>query len=200
MRGPSGFAHFYQQGQSDSLFSYELNIVADTSTFGLRSWDSPQASIPLEFYPTLQSIQLNLADNTLTGNCTVPTSSTNTSILPCLSGTFDPGAFLSLKITSLPFRNVSNQTVPSSTVMLRSEDDRWDVPSLILKEVDPNSNALQGTVLRTTIQKPTDCTQVKVCLSGTASGGPVGAEVLAPLGLVFIEQRDYASSCRPLPF
>lgn len=110
--GPGGFALFYQQGRSEPLFAYELNVIADIPTFSLRSWDSPPASIPLEFYPTLQSIQLNLADNTLTGNCTVPTSPTNTSILPCLSGTFDPGAYLSLNITSLPFRNVSNQTPP----------------------------------------------------------------------------------------
>lgn len=197
-------ANFYQQGRPVPLFAYEIHGTGDNLwTFDLRSWNSTQSSIPLELYPTLQSILLDLTHNTLNGTCTVPTSSAGSNIttLNCMSGTLDPGDFLYFNITSSHILN-NTYDLPgssSSTVILRTEDNQWasgqNPPTLILKSVDPSSRTLEETVLRTNVANPIDCTQLKVCLSGTTSGSPVGAEVMAPLGLLLSKQANRSLTC-----
>lgn len=202
-------AYFYEQGHSDTLFTYEIANPGDADiwTFSLRTWDSMQSSIPLPMYPTLQFVQYDFVNSTLTGNCTVPISPTNTNSSTissiCLNGTYDPGNVLSFDLTSsIPLNNTSNATaVPSLTTSLRSEDKQWsfsdDAPSLILRQVDATRNTLEEIVLRTAVTKQSDCTELKVCLAGTgvSPGSVVGAEVLAPLGLILMRQADYAIYC-----
>lgn len=199
--------YFYEQGNPDTLYTYEIANPggADSWTFGLRSWDTSQSSIPLNMYPTLQGVAYNFANKTVSGNCTVPdsTNSNNTTTLNCMSGTFDPNNVLSFLLTSaIPLNNTSNATsVSSTTSLLRAVDKQWsfddDAPSLILREIDNSTNISQEIVLRTAVTKRSDCTELKVCLAGTgkASGSVVGAEVMAPLGLIMMSQADYALEC-----
>ena len=206
-------AYFYQQHDPQPLYIYELaNVLGDESlwSFSLRSWNTTQSSIPLDFYPTLQSIDINTSANSsnINGTCTIPNSATDpqTTTSPCLSGTFALGknTELSLNLTASHLLNntFSGETgsAPPSTIMLRTQDGVWahgnNSPALRLREVNSSSGALDGEVLRTTVTKPRHCTELKVCLAGGASGSPVDAEVLAPLGYIFIEQVGQAAGCK----
>ncbi|THH33628.1 hypothetical protein EUX98_g499 [Antrodiella citrinella] len=200
--------HFYS-GKSlhaTPLFTYIINSNSDSDlwTFELREFDDAQDQIPLDYYPTLQSVQYDFLNDTLTGNCTTPVApgSSITNSTACMIGTYNPNDWLSFNITSnIPLNDTtSGSPVPFTTTTLRTVDRQWsfsnDVPSLILRTVDPLTNTLQREVLRTAVAKATDCTQLKVCLAGTGTtGGLVGAEVLVPLGLVMIRQADYARTC-----
>ncbi|TCD66825.1 hypothetical protein EIP91_000903 [Steccherinum ochraceum] len=198
--------HFYQ-GRDELLFSYDISDGASSDfwTFQLREFDAAQSSIPLELYPTLQHIQYDFINDTLTGNCTLPATpgSSITNSTSCMTGTFNPNDWLSFNLTStIPLNNSApTDTIPSTTTVLRTVDKQWafngdDAPSLILDTVDPLTDKLQSTVLRTAVTKRGDCTQLKVCLGGTdRPGGLVGAEVLSPMGLIMIRQSDYAQSC-----
>ena len=71
-------AYFFGQGDPNSLYTYEIANPGDADywTFSLRNWDSPQSSIPLDMYPTLQSVRYDFINNSVSGNCTVPVPST----------------------------------------------------------------------------------------------------------------------------
>ncbi|KAF7794555.1 hypothetical protein EIP86_005689 [Pleurotus ostreatoroseus] len=189
-------AYFYEQGHSDAMYTYELSNPDDGDiwTFHLREFDSEQSTIPIDLYPTLQLVQYDLVNETVTANCTTSTTST-----ACLSGTFDTGSPLYLNLTSsVPLNNTSNATaLPQTTTALRSQDAHWSYrdqpPALILREL--NGDSLGQTVLKTTVAKVSDCTELKVCLSGTGAQPIVGAEVMTPLGLMLMQQADYASYC-----
>ena len=199
-------AYFYQANSPNSLFTYELINPDDDDVwlFKLRTWDTPQSSIPLNMYPTLQSVQYQFINQTLTGNCTVPTSpiDNGTTSQACMTGTFDPGSYIPFNVTSnVPLNTTfAGAYVPTTTSQLRSVDEQWSYkhqrPTLILKEVD-SENALQDTILRTGLTRPRDCTEMKVCLAGSKKypAGFVGAEVMAPLGLIMLRQADYAIYC-----
>ncbi|THH33627.1 hypothetical protein EUX98_g498 [Antrodiella citrinella] len=200
--------HFYS-GKSlhaTPLFTYIINSDSDSDlwTFELREFDNAQDQIPLDYYPTLQSVQYDFLNDTLTGNCTTPVApgSSITNSTTCMTGTYNPNDWLSFNISSnIPLNNtVSGSPVPPTTAVLRTVDKQWtydnDAPSLILKTVDPLTNSLQRQVLCTAVGWAADCTQLKVCLAGTGTpGGLIGAEVLAPLGLVMIRQGDHAATC-----
>lgn len=202
-------AHFFQTGTNLYMFTYDISDSQDSDIWGfhLREWDTVQSQIPLEQYPTLQQLSYNFVNNTLSGNCTTPVApgSNNTNSTACLSGTFNPNNYLSFDITSsvpLNTTTTSNTTsTPSFETQLRIVDKQWafsdDAPSLILKRVDSSSNNLEEIVLRTAVTHPSDCTKLKVCLNGVSGrvGGAVGAEVMAPLGLIMLRQADYAQEC-----
>ena len=206
--GPLGVppvAYFYQQHNSTPLFMYELTNPEDTRwRFALRFWNTTQSSIPLDFYPTLQSVDIDTGADTLSGNCTVPNSVTDpqTTTASCLSGSFDLAKTtqLTLNITaSNPLNDSFGGIPPPSTTMLRTHNDIWahgnEVPTLLLQEVDPASGELQEEVFRTNVANPKVCSQMKVCLSGGESGIPVSAEVLAPLGFIHVVMVVQAGGC-----
>ncbi|KIP01336.1 hypothetical protein PHLGIDRAFT_131293 [Phlebiopsis gigantea 11061_1 CR5-6] len=178
-------AYFYINSPSASeptqLFTYELSNPGDGDTwlFGLRSFDEPQFSIPLDSYPTLQQIYYNYNTLTVAGNCTIPdsiASNTSTTTIPCVSGTFDPGARLTLSLnSSVPLNSTLSTAYPSGV------------------EVDAEGN-LGHLVLKTTVTKPRDATELKVCVAGALGreAGTVAAEVLAPLGVALLRQDDFA--------
>ncbi|PSS37037.1 hypothetical protein PHLCEN_2v1076 [Hermanssonia centrifuga] len=202
-------AYFYLNPSQEQVFTYEIANPGDADiwTFSLRDWNTDQGAIPLDAYPTLQQVTYDFVDDSLSGNCTVPTSSaaanSTTLTSPCMTGTFDPGNVLSFNITSsVPLNNTlaSNTTsaaTPSSTSsVLRAQDKGWtfsdDAPSLILRLVDPLHDTLGPIVLRTAVTRPHDSTELKVCLAGVQGGNEVGAQVMAPLGLILMRQADYA--------
>ena len=201
-------AYFYTHGGSETLFTYQLTNPQNDDIWGfsVRQWDTPKASISREMYPTLQHVTYDYRGGTLGGNCTVSSNSTQSSDMPCLHGSFDVGNPLSLNITSTVSLDdtPSGFVAPSVTSLLRSQDRRWylkgnDAPAAILRLVDPASGRLQDEILRTTVKKISDCAQIKVCLKGTGREGPgvlVGAEMLAPLGLILKRQGDFATNAK----
>lgn len=196
-------AHFYSNSPSPAhptaLFTYEFTTSDndDLGLFSLRSWDAPQSSIPLALYPTLQAVQYVFTNDSLSGNCTLPQSAAanaSTSVVPCMSGTFDPGAHLHFNITSAVPLNTTlasaySAGVAPATAALGIAEKEWDVsgyaPAVKLQQADADGQ-LGAPVLKTTVTKPTDVTQMKVCVAGVQgrANGLVAPEVLAPLGLI----------------
>ncbi|KAH8104022.1 hypothetical protein BXZ70DRAFT_1005576 [Cristinia sonorae] len=200
-------ARFYQTETDKLLFSYYLNGGEKGSNnwrFTLREFHTDQSLVPITLYPTLQSVQYEIGNATITGNCTVPASpgSSNITTTPCMTGTFDAGAWLSFNLTAaIPF-NSTDTPVASTTTLLRALDKEWifgddKIPSLILRTVNTLTGGLTTrTVLKTSVEKRGDCTAMKVCLAGTPRlGSVVGAEVMGPLGLLLIRQVNHARIC-----
>lgn len=189
------------------LFTYEIANTdgGDNWLFNIRSWQTPQSSIPLEFYPTLQSVHYDFGSLTIDGNCTLPATtnaSGNTTTVPCMKGTFDPSSHLSFNITSaVPLNSTVASSypasVPNTTTLLGIPDNGWDfsmfAPALRLEEREPDGQ-LGHLVLKTAVTKPHDSTELKVCVAGPQGrqGATVQPEVFAPLGLVLMRQADFA--------
>lgn len=209
-------ANFYSNSPSPAdptlLFSYEITNPDDGDNwlFSQRTWGEDQSSIPLGMYPTLQTVHYNFVDNSLSGNCTLKdtaATNTSTSVHPCMTGTFDAGDWLQFNITSaVPLNStLSSQypgTLSNATTALGVKYKYWapgdQHPALILQQVG-QSGALGPAVLKTTVTKPHDSTQLKVCVSGVdngdgsaRAGATVQPEVLAPLGVILMRQADYA--------
>ncbi|GJE98892.1 hypothetical protein PsYK624_151290 [Phanerochaete sordida] len=193
------------------LFTYEIASTDNGSNwrFSLQSWQTPQESIPLPFYPTLQSIHYDLGNQTMNGNCTLSTVANathdavgNTTVVPCMSGTFDSGAHLFFNITSaVPLNNTLSTSYPAATpnvtALLAIPGNGWAFkghqPALQLQEEQP-SGSLGNIVLRTATTKLSDKTQLKVCVAGPLDrqGATVQPEVLGPIGLILLSQANYA--------
>lgn len=199
-------ARFYQTGNDQSLYTFDIDTdSSDFGTFHLRQFDVDQASIPLQFYPTLQQLSYNFINNTVTGNCTIPESqgSFNTTTGQCVTGSFDLGDPLSLELKSAVPSNITfnASSVESTQTTLRTVDKQWtfgdDAPSLILRNVNPDTLQLEEIALRTAVTKKGDCTQLKVCVAGPPSGSePIArGAVMAPLGIILMRQADYAIEC-----
>lgn len=199
-------ARFYQTGIDQSLYTFDIDTdSSDFGTFHLREFDVDQASIPLQFYPTLQQINYNFINNTVTGNCTVPVSqgSSNTTTSQCVSGSFDLGQPLSFNVASAVPSNATFNASSVETIRtsLRTVDKQWtfgdDAPSLILREVDTNNLQLEEIVLRTAVTKKGDCTRLKICVAGPPSvtNPTVGGAVMVPLGIILMRQADYSIEC-----
>ena len=198
-------ARFYQTGNPQSFYSFDIDAnSSDFGSFHLRQFDVDQASITLRFYPTLQQIDYNFINNTVTGNCTVPVSqgSSNTTLNQCVTGSFDLGEPLGFNLNSaVPLNTTFNaSSVPFISTPLKTVDKQWtfgdDAPSLILR-TDSGSSDVDKIVLRTAVTKKGDCTQLKICVAGPPSGPEptVGGSVMVPLGIILMRQADYAIEC-----
>lgn len=189
------------------LFAYEITNPGDGDIwlFSLRSFDVPQSSISLDFYPTLQQVYYDFNKLTLAGNCTLPESTaqnTSVSIHPCMTGTFDPGSHLFFNTSSsIPLNSTLSSVYPSdvanTTTTLSIADNGWSyshyAPALKLQQLD-DADRLGHLVLKTTVTKPHDATELKACVDGVEGrdAGMVMPEVLAPLGVVLMRQADFA--------
>lgn len=191
-------------------FTYEISNPEDDDQwfFRLRRWNVEQSAIPIDFYPTLQSVGYNFETGVLSGNCTVPSSPSatdnSTTTNSCVTGTFEQGTkdFFFNVTSTIPLNNTSNASATEPTTSyLGIRDSPWYVagspPALILREQDGIDGALDNIVLRTAVVKPHDCTELKVCIAGVKGreGGPVMAEVLGPLGVLLMRQVDYGVEC-----
>ncbi|THH21434.1 hypothetical protein EUX98_g8390 [Antrodiella citrinella] len=123
--------HFYSgsSSHSNTLFTYDVENNTDTNvwTFQLRQFDDTQDLIPIDEYPTLQHLQYDLNDNTLTGNCT--TSSTIGNVQPTTS-------LLQVENAQWFFPH--------------------DAPSLVLRLVDSLTNKLGREILHTATAKASE--------------------------------------------
>ncbi|GJF00482.1 hypothetical protein PsYK624_167700 [Phanerochaete sordida] len=184
------------------LFTLTLtDFDSENWLLNLTAWNAPQASIPLDFYPTLHAVRYNLTASTLAGNCTLRTGADTpgTTTAPCMSGTFDSGDHLAFTISSdVPLNTTlaaSYPPAPNTTTHLAIPDVGWSFgqPAVRLEAVQPDGE-LGQLVLATTVTRPHDVTQLKVCVAGPP-GRPAAAvqpEVLAPLGLILMRQINYA--------
>ena len=176
-------AKFYSSGSSRQLFSFELeqNSLA-SAVFRFRTFNTDASSLPSELVPALRSISYDFDRRRLTGTCDGMEGS-------CLDGTFDPDR-LAMDLTS----NITGSIVHSRS---QSQYDRWvwdqDLPSLILRAVG-DDGTLGNKVLETAVWKVKDCTSLKVCING-GGNGPVGPEVLAPLGIMLSKQASHSYVC-----
>lgn len=201
--------YFYETSTDRYLYTYEISNPDDNDQwyFRLRDWQVAQDVIPLDEYPTLQSVGYDFVNLAVNGNCTLPASPTNflgnTTTSSCVSGTFDPGNHFFFNVTStVPLNNTANATtIKPVTTLLNIEDSAWTYsdqpPALVLHQTDPKTNALGAVVLRTAVGKYNDCTELKVCIAGVPGreGSQVGAEVMGPLGVMLMRQSDYATEC-----
>lgn len=98
----------------------------------------------------------------------------------CIEGLFNPNNSLSLNLTDLR---------TNTTTKLRAVDNQWTftayAPSVVLRDSDSGME-----VIRTDVTKKNDCTQLKVCAVQNN-----GADIVVPIGLIFIQQMGYASYC-----
>ncbi|EMD40472.1 hypothetical protein CERSUDRAFT_111071 [Gelatoporia subvermispora B] len=198
-------ARFYLASSTSSIFTYDIGSPdgADFWFFHLREFDTDQSSIPLDNYPTLQSVEYDFINSAVSGNCTVPsgTSEDNTTTTACLHGSFSTSGFFFFNITSsVPLNTSSPSSTSPESTLLRSQDKNWifnnGAPALTLRTLD-SSGDLGQTILRTATTAYKDCTQLKVCLAGLdgSPAGAVGAEVLAPLGIILMNQDNSAIQC-----
>ena len=193
-------AWLYQPGDSNALGVFTLKNTPSWTTNWQFSFLYTLPTTPPSMHPIIRNITYFFTNSTLTGSCYV-----GRSIMSCLSGTFDTGSSLSLNITSSAPEDTSSgypdALATPKTTSLRAQDQglttTGGAPSLIFREVDRTSGDLLEAVLRTGITKVSDCTQLKVCLSGTGAspGSIVGAEVLVPLGLLLKYQAEYSYDC-----
>ncbi|KAI0821567.1 hypothetical protein BC629DRAFT_1435371 [Irpex lacteus] len=203
--GPSyvkNVAYFYINGNNNMQFTYEISNPEDDDQwfFRLRRWNVEQSTIPIDFYPTLQSVGYNFETGVLSGNCTVPSSPSatdnSTTTNSCVTGTFEQGTkdFFFNVTSTIPLNNTANA---SATELPPHTWAYATLLALILREQDGIDGALDNIVLRTAVVKPHDCTELKVCIAGVKGreGGPVMAEVLGPLGVLLMRQVDYGVEC-----
>lgn len=96
---------------------YEYNMTRDTNdtmiTGHLRfSGFAPDVTIPDQDYPLVQDI-LYYSNGTFGGSCA---SHTNSTLTPCMNGSFDQRNYLYMNVTD---------TVNNNSTALRSVDDEW---------------------------------------------------------------------------
>jgi len=168
----------YFQGYTP-LYSYDIfQSSADQWSFNIRTINSPDLaqnhSAPL--YPSISNITYDFIYNTVSANCTFPSSNTTST---CVTGSFNPNNYLSFNLTDLR---------SNSTTYLHAVDKEWafgdDAPSVILKD----SNGVE--VIRTDVTKKGDCTQLKLCAAQDS-----GAGITVPVGLILMRQMDYSVYC-----
>ena len=197
--GTTNNAYFFETG-GRQLFTYTLSNAdfpnAKQMTFDLSNFDTDQASISADAYPSLQNITYNLGARSITGDCA--NASPNTS---CVNGTFTPNVFLPLNLTSsVPLGNSSiNASSPSFTSQLGPGPNEilfesWTEAGLILRQLEPPQNKNE-VILHTDVHRLYHCKELKVCINGASGRGWVGAEVLVPMGFLFQQHVQYASWC-----
>ncbi|KAF7790861.1 hypothetical protein EIP86_001819 [Pleurotus ostreatoroseus] len=97
---------------TDPLYTFTPNSSANGNhwNFGFHTLPSPQSSIPLNAYPTVNNITYNLVADTMSDNCTVPITR-GASSSPCMHGTFHNTTFFPYNIAT----NGTASETPSST-------------------------------------------------------------------------------------
>ncbi|KAJ3559181.1 hypothetical protein NM688_g491 [Phlebia brevispora] len=198
--GTTNIAYFYNSS-GQQLYTYTLATAdfpgVQQLTFDLSSWETSQASISADMYPTLQNITYNLNTSGITGSCATPLSQNKSD---CVNGTFTKDSYFPLNLTSTvplgndtqaPAQSLTSELGPGPKEMLFAS---WTEAALILRQLNAGQNA-SDAILRTAVHKLYHCRELKVCINGVPGRGPAGAEVLVPMGLLFQQHAQYASWC-----
>lgn len=166
-----------------TTFEYEMyQVSSDIWSFGLSSINSSvlMGNPSAQGYPMISNITYSLSDSTFSGNCTSTTSADVTTATPCLQGTFTDKSRLTFDMTD---------TRSNTTTDLTAVDDRWlypwSPPSALLKNTDGSQAVL------TTTKEVNQCESLRTCANNLD-----GPTAFVPIGLLFIQQIQYALDCR----
>lgn len=179
--------HDYQHTQGANSAAFALSAAPDDVLFTFTSQD-PDASVfslvsanaTAGVLPALRSVTYNFDAHTVAGLCYGDNSAT-----PCMTGTFDQSSYLTFDLSVNGTRAVS-----------RSVYREWsleDVPSVIMRRVDPGTGALAERLLQTSVGQ---CARLKVCVPAPPGDARVlGADVLVPVGWILNQFAPYAVKC-----
>ncbi|KZV86849.1 hypothetical protein EXIGLDRAFT_840411 [Exidia glandulosa HHB12029] len=181
-------AHFYQRGASYPMFTYVLgaSTVEDPErvTFDLSSFDVSREEIPAGLSPLLRGIRYVTANHTLSGDCFASVDAPGAPI-SCLTGSYIPGVSFSLR------HEAEGKETQELRVFTRGWRFKDESPALTLKITTSEPPGRAEVVFKTVFPRPSDCTQLKVCIPRAK----VDAALLVPLGIVLHEQANYALKC-----
>lgn len=165
-------------------FDFALTRVDNETVYLNRTGDGASEDKLRESETALWSIVYDLRNETMTGYCSVVSTldiSANGTTVPCMRGSYQD-SYLSFELQDLRTR---------ITTGLRAVDREWsygnDAPSFVLQYVEPG----RRVAMKSTVTKPNDCEDLKICLASRT----LGFDMLAPLGRILLDQGAFASWC-----
>jgi hypothetical protein len=167
----------------DYVMTKDPNATTQTLSFaGAVS----QVVVPSDLQPNIQSVSIASPgkNNSISAQCATTVNSTTVPV-PCMTGTYQIS----------PDLNFSLQD-SGNTTYLRAVDKEWqfidDAPSFVLRysSSDPRQ-PLGGIAIQTALTERNHCEVLKVCLGSRK----LGFDILAPLGVAFISQNNFAAFC-----
>jgi hypothetical protein len=167
----------------DYVMTNDPNATTQTLSFaGAVS----QVVVPSDLQPNIQSVSIAYPgkSNSISAQCVTTVNSTTVPV-PCMTGTYQVS----------PYLNFSLQD-SGDTTYLRAVDKEWqfidDAPSFVLRysSSDPRQ-PLGGIAIQTALTERNHCEVLKVCLGSRK----LGFDMLAPLGVAFISQNNFAAYC-----
>ena len=195
-------AEFFLAEHDQWIYTYEAVQRGELWQVGLNRWGvEDRTEIPVNANPTLLNMTFDLATRVVNGSCTylpTPNSATNFTI-SCMQGTFT-NMIVPVNVTSsVPVVTNSGPDLPGNTTSLlfsKADEDVWPHGEPYMRiRLDSLSSR---EVIRTAGQDPFNCRRLRVCVNGVQRSGRtdlVGAEVMAPLALLFIHHAQYATTC-----
>jgi len=163
----------------DYVMTNDPNATTQTLSFaGAVS----QGVVPADLQPNIQSV--SIVSNSISAQCATTVNSTTVPV-PCMTGTYQISPYLNFTLQD-----------SGNTTYLRAVDREYqfsdDAPSFVLRysSSDPRQ-PLGGIAIQTAVTERNRCNVLKVCLGSRK----LGFDILAPLGVAFISQNNYAAYC-----
>ena len=147
-----------------------------------------QGVVPADLQPSIQSVSITFPgkSNSISAQCATTVNSTTVPV-PCMTGTYQISPYLNFSL---------QDSASGNTTYLRAVDKEWqfvdDAPSFVLRysSSDPRQ-PLGGIAIQTAVTERNHCEVLKVCLGSRK----LGFDILAPLGVAFISQNNFAAFC-----
>jgi hypothetical protein len=167
----------------DYVMTNDKNATTQTLSFaGAVS----QVVFPADLQPNIQSVSIASPgkSNSISAQCATTVNSTTVPV-PCMTGTYQISPYLHFSLQD-----------SGNTTYLRAVDREWnfvdDAPSFVLRysSSDPRQ-PLGGIAIKTALTERNHCEVLKVCLGSRK----LGFDMLAPLGVAFISQNNFATYC-----
>lgn len=186
------FMTFYYPETPDSTakihyFDYVMTNDPNASTQTLSfAGAASQGVVPADLRPNIQSVSIASPgkNNAISAQCVTTINSTSVPV-PCMTGTYQIS----------PYLNFSLQD-SGNTTYLRAVDKEWqfidDAPSFVLRYSSSDPRQPLGSIaIETAVTERNRCEVLKVCLGSRK----LGFDILAPLGVAFISQNNFAAYC-----
>ena len=115
--------------------------------------------------------------------CATTINSTSVPV-PCMTGTHQISLYLKISLQD-----------SGNTTYLRAVDNEWqfdDAPSIVLRYSSSDPRQPLGSIaIESGVTKRNNCEVLKACLGSRK----LGFDILAPIGVAFISQNNFATSC-----
>jgi len=182
---------FYYPETPDSTakihyFDYVMTTDPNTTTQTLSFAGAvSQVVVPADLQPNIQSV--SITSNSTSAQCATTVNLT-TVLVPCMTGTYQISPYLNFSL---------QDSASGNTTYLRVVDKEWefgtiDSPSFVLRYSSSNPcQPLGGIAIQTALTERNRCNVLKVCLGSRK----LGFDILAPLGVAFIAQNNFAAYC-----